>query len=304
MSVRPQPPNANQPPIPRKKVTLNTLNTLYKNKTPISMVTAYDYPTALAASSSILTDLILVGDSLAQVCLGYPSTNELTLDEVIHHARAVARGTTHPFTIADMPFGSYHISVEQAVTNAIRLVKEGRVESVKLEGGAEVAPIVRKLVEVGIPVMSHIGLQPQKHISLSGYKVQGKTVESARKLIEDALTLQDAGAYSTLVEAVPKELGAYVTEKLRIPTIGIGAGPGTSGQVLVIDDLLGSWSGHKAKFVRRFANLKEVRDSGIHSYAEAVRDGSFPNPESESYTMDSEEWERFLASERREGRLS
>jgi 3-methyl-2-oxobutanoate hydroxymethyltransferase len=243
MSVRPQPPNANQPPIPRKKVTLNTLNTLYKNKTPISMVTAYDYPTALAASSSILTDLTLVGDSLAQVCLGYPSTNELTLDEVIHHARAVARGTTHPFTIADMPFGSYHISVEQAVTNAIRLVKEGRVESVKLEGGAEVAPIVRKLVEVGIPVMSHIGLQPQKHISLSGYKVQGKTVESARKLIEDALTLQDAGAYSTLVEAVPKELGAYVTEKLRIPTIGIGAGPGTSGQVCdVLPSLISPYS--------------------------------------------------------------
>ncbi|KAJ3542577.1 hypothetical protein NMY22_g3461 [Coprinellus aureogranulatus] len=280
MSVRPQAPNANQPPIPRKKVTLNTLQTLYKKKTPISMVTAYDYPTALAVSSSTLTDITLIGDSLAQVCLGYPSTNELTLDEMIHHARAVSRGTTHPFTVADMPFGSYHISIEQAVTNAIRLVKEGRVESVKMEGGVEVAPTIRKLVEVGIPVMAHIGLQPQKHVSLSGYKVQGKSVESARRLVEDALALQDAGAYSMVVEAVPKELGSFSSL-----TICWAPGPVT-----------------KRKFVRRFANLKEIRDGGVHKYAEAVRDGSFPDSEAESYAMDPEEWERFLDSERREGR--
>ena len=233
MSVRPaaSPANANTPPIPRKKVTLATLNSLYASKTPIAMLTAYDYPTALAVSSSPLTDITLVGDSLAQVCLGLSSTTQLTLEDMIHHAKAVTRGTTHPFVVADMPFGSYHVSIEQAVTNALRLVQEANVEAVKLEGGADIAPIVRRLVQVGIPVMAHVGLMPQKHTALSGYKVQGRTAEGARKLLRDALILQDAGAFSTVVEAVPKELGQYVTEKLSIPTIGIGAGPGTSGQV-------------------------------------------------------------------------
>lgn len=231
MSVRPPTSSISDSPPARKKVTLNTLKSMHKKKTPISMVTAYDYPSAVAVSSTPLTDIAFVGDSLAQTCLGHSSTSELTLDEIIHHARAVSRGTTHPLTVVDMPFGSYHISVEQAVTNAIRLVKEGRCESVKLEGGAEVAPIVRRLTDVGIPVMAHIGLQPQKAVSLSGYKVQGKDAESARTLLEDALALQDAGAFAIVVEAVPKELGAYITEKLDIPVIGIGAGPDTSGQV-------------------------------------------------------------------------
>ncbi|RXW24404.1 hypothetical protein EST38_g1437 [Candolleomyces aberdarensis] len=296
MSVRPPAPaaNANQPPIPRKKVTLNTLHTLHASHTPITMVTAYDYPTAIACSSSPLTDITLVGDSLAQVCLGLPSTTQLTLDDMIHHARAVSRGSTHPFLIADMPFGSYHVSTERTLANAIRLVQEAHIEGVKLEGGAEIAPLVRKLVEIGIPVMGHVGLLPQRHTSLSGYKVQGRSLDSARRLMKDALALQEAGAFSMVVEAVPKELGKFMTEKLKIPTIGIGAGPWTSGQVLVIDDLLGTWSGHKAKFVRRFANVKEARDAGIHKYVEAVRNGSFPDPETESYTIDPREWERFL----------
>lgn len=311
MSVRPPSP-ANAPnsassstpqaPAARKKVTLQTLRTMHASQTPISMVTAYDYPTARACSSSPLTDITLIGDSLAQVCLGLPSTTSLTLDDMIHHARAVARGSTHPLLLADMPYGSYHISVEHAVANALRLVKEAGVEAVKLEGGAEIAPVVQRLTQAGIPVMAHVGLQPQKHISLSGYKVQGRSVEGARGLVKDALALQEAGAFSVLVEAVPKELGKYVTEILDVPTIGIGAGPGTSGQVLVIDDLLGTWAGHKAKFVRRFANIKEVRDAGIHKYGEAVRDGSFPNPESESYAMDPREWERFLEVEQKDGR--
>ncbi|KAF9477894.1 ketopantoate hydroxymethyltransferase [Pholiota conissans] len=296
MSVRPA--EDPTPPIPRKKVTIQALHALRQSKTPIAMVTAYDYPSALACSSSLLTDITLVGDSLAQVCLGYASTTQLTLDEMIHHAKAVARGTTHPFLVADMPFGSYYTSVNDAVANAVRLMQEGRVEGVKLEGGREIADVVRRLTSVGIPVMAHVGLLPQRHSALSGYKVQGRSVEAARKVVQDALALEEAGAFAIVVEAVPQELGKYVTSRLKIPTIGIGAGPDTSGQVLVCDDLLGVWAGHKAKFVRRFSNLKEVRDKGVNSYCEAVRAGTFPDRVAESYTMDHTEWARFLENEK------
>lgn len=197
------------------------------------MMTAYDYPTGLACSSNPDIDITLVGDSLAQVCLGYTSTTQLTLTEMIHHTRAVARGTTHPLLVADMPFGSYHVSTADAVANAIRLVQDGRIDAVKLEGGVEIVEIVRKLSQVGIPVMAHVGLLPQRHIAMSGYKVQGRNVESAQRVVQDALALQEAGAFSMVVEAVPKELGKYITDRLKIPTIGIGAGPGTSGQVRV-----------------------------------------------------------------------
>ena len=231
MSVRPPLKDPASPPLPRKKVTIQTLHALRQAKTPISMLTAYDYPTALACSSSQLTDITLVGDSLAQVCLGYASTTQLTLSEMIHHARAAARGTTHPFLIADMPFGSYHTSVSDAVANAVRLVQEGRVEGVKLEGGREIVDVVRRLTEVGIPVMAHVGLMPQRHSSMSGYKVQGRSVDGAKKVLMDALALEEAGAFSMVVEAVPQELGKYITDRLKVPTIGIGAGPHTSGQV-------------------------------------------------------------------------
>ncbi|KAH6911390.1 Pyruvate/Phosphoenolpyruvate kinase-like domain-containing protein [Coprinopsis sp. MPI-PUGE-AT-0042] len=242
MSVRPQAPDAAAQP-PRRKVTIQTLHSLRQSKTPISM----------PKSASVT-----------------PSTTRSQWTKWFHHARAVSRGTTHPFLVADMPFGSYHISVEDAIRNAVRL----------MEGGKEIAPIVRRFTEVGIPVMAHIGLLPQRH-ALSGYKVQGRSVKGARKVVEDALALQEAGACSMVVEA-------YVTEKVRVPTIGIGAGPDTSGQVLVLDDIMGTWSGHKAKF---------VRDSGIHKYSEAVRDGSFPDPEKESYTMDPQLWQQFLEEE-------
>ncbi|TFK74653.1 ketopantoate hydroxymethyltransferase [Pluteus cervinus] len=265
-------------------------------KIPITVVTAYDYPTGLACSMNPQVDVVLVGDSLAQVCLGYPSTTELTLQEMIHHSRAVARGTSHPLLVADMPFGSYHISTSDAVSNAIKLVQDGRVEAVKMEGGAEIVDIVRKLTSVGIPVMAHVGLLPQRYIALSGYRVQGRTVEGAQKLLRDALALQEAGAFSMVVEAVPQELAKYITEKLSIPTIGIGAGPSTSGQVLVWDDLMGTWPGHKAKFVRRFADLKGARDIGLQNYTSAVKNGSFPN-DSESYSMDEAEWNKFLELE-------
>jgi 3-methyl-2-oxobutanoate hydroxymethyltransferase len=181
-----------------------------------------------------LTDIVLVGDSLAQICLGHSSTTQLTLSEIIHHAKAVSKGTSHPLLLGDLPFGTYYTSVDTAVSNAVQLIKEGGVEGVKMEGGREVADIVRKLTEVGIPVMAHVGLLPQRHTSLSGYKVQGKTVDGAKKLMTDALALQDAGAFALLIEAVPLELGKYITERLKIPTIGVGAGPHTTGQASLL----------------------------------------------------------------------
>ena len=219
----------------RKKVTIETLHELRRSKTPITVLTAYDYPSALACSSSHLTDITLVGDSLAQVCLGYASTTQLTLGEMVHHTRAAARGTTHPLLVVDMPFGSYHTSVDDAVSNAVRLVREGRAEAVKLEGGQEIASVVKRLTEVGIPVMAHVGLLPQRHSAMSGYKVQGKSAEGANKIVTDALALEEAGAFAIVVEAVPRELGRYVTDRLKVPTIGIGAGPWTSGQVWVLE---------------------------------------------------------------------
>lgn len=195
------------------------------------MLTAYDYPTALACSSSPLIDVTLVGDSLAHVCLGYTCTTQLTLDDMIHHTAAVSRGTTHPLLIADMPFGTYHSSPEATISNAVRLIREAHADGIKMEGGKEIVPVVKRLTSVGIPVMAHVGLLPQRVVALSGYRVQGRTAEAAQAVLSDALALQDAGAFAVVVEAVPKELGKYVTEKLSVPTIGIGAGPWTSGQV-------------------------------------------------------------------------
>ncbi|THV06170.1 ketopantoate hydroxymethyltransferase [Dendrothele bispora CBS 962.96] len=296
MSVRPPEASASSA-IARKKVTIQSLQDMKTNKTPITMITAYDYPNALACSSNSLVDMTLVGDSLAQTCLGYSSTTQLTLSEMIHHTRAVARGTTHPFLVADMPFGTYHCSLDEATKNAIRLVQDGFVEGVKMEGGSEIAGTVHKLSSVGIPVMAHVGLLPQRHVAMSGYKVQGKSLGGAKRVMKDALALQEAGAFSIVLEAIPKELGRFITERLRIPTIGIGAGPWTDGQVLVWDDVMGTWSGHKAKFVRRFGDLKKERDSAVQGYVEAVKNRTFPNANSESYTIDSAEWDRFLKDE-------
>ncbi|KAF7296067.1 AGC/AKT protein kinase [Mycena kentingensis (nom. inval.)] len=287
MSVRPA---KEHDAFPRKeKVTIQTLQALRSRNEPITMLTAYDYPTALACSANSSIDITLVGDSLAQVCLGLKSTTQLTLDQMIHHASAVARGTTHPLLVADMPFGSYHSSVEAAINNAVRMIREAQVEAVKLEGGEEIAELVRRLVSLGIPCMAHIGLLPQRHVASSGYKVQGKSVESAKALVRTAKILEEAGAFSMVVEAVPKELGRFITEQVGIPTIGIGAGPWTNGQVLVWDDAMGTWHGKKAKFVRRFADLQNPRDAGVEDYARAVKGGLFPDPQRESYSMEQNE---------------
>ncbi|KAI0090573.1 ketopantoate hydroxymethyltransferase-domain-containing protein [Irpex rosettiformis] len=290
MSVRPEQSGL---PTQRKKVTIQHLHQLRKSGTPITMLTAYDFPTGRACETHNI-DMTLVGDSLAQVCLGYDSTTRLTLEEMLHHCRAVARGSRSPFLLADMPFGTYHTSIEDAVRNATRLVSEGGMEAVKIEGGMEVLDVVRRLTNVGIPVMAHVGLMPQRHTMFSGYKVQGRDAATAISILESALALEEAGAFAILLEAIPHKLGAYITSQLRrAPTIGIGAGSQTNGQVLVWDDMLGTWSGHKAKFVRRFGDVRNEIERGVRSYAEEIRARTFPALQ-ESYDMPGEEWDKFV----------
>lgn len=276
-------------------MTIQKLRQMKEAGMPISMLTAYDYPTARACEAYDV-DITLVGDSLAQVCLGYESTTRLTLDEMLHHCRAVSRGSKSPFLVADMPFGSYQASPDDAIRNAIRMVQEGGVEGVKMEGGEEILESVRRLTSVGIPVMGHVGLLPQRHTSCSGYRVQGKDASSASSILRAARELEEAGAFAIVLEAIPSKLGEFITNRLRIPTIGIGAGPSTDGQVLVWDDMVGTWNGHKAKFVRRFADAKAEHRRGVMDYVAAVRQRSFPDA-SESYKICDEQWVAFQRAE-------
>ncbi|KAI0644869.1 ketopantoate hydroxymethyltransferase-domain-containing protein [Trametes meyenii] len=303
MSVRPEErQDVYGSALPRKKVTIQHLHALRAARTPITVLTAYDFPTARACEAHGV-DITLVGDSLAQVCLGYDDTTRLTLDEMLHHVRAVARGSRTPLLVADMPFGTYHASPEDAIQNAIRLVRDGGAEAVKLEGGPEIADTVRRLTRIGIPVMAHVGLLPQRHVMSSGFRAQGRTAEGALDVLRSALAMEEAGAFAMVLEAIPHALGAYISRRLaRAATIGIGAGAGTDGQVLVWDDMVGTWHGHQAKFVRRFADVKAEADRGVKAYMEAVRERSFPAL-SESYGMPKAEWERFeeLAGELRVG---
>ncbi|EIW53931.1 ketopantoate hydroxymethyltransferase [Trametes versicolor FP-101664 SS1] len=278
---------------PRKKVTLQHLHALRSARTPITVLTAYDFPTGRVCETQGV-DVTLVGDSLAQVCLGYDDTTRLTLDEMLHHVRAVARASHTPLLVADMPFGTYLASSEEAIQNAVRLVREGGAEAVKMEGGLEIIETVRRLTSVGIPVMGHIGLLPQRHVMLSGFRAQGRTAEGALDVLQTALALEDAGAFAMVLEAIPHTLGTYISQRLtRAATIGIGAGAGTDGQVLVWDDMVGTWNGgHKAKFVRRFADVGAEATRGVQGYMAAVRERSFPAL-SESYGMPKAEWARF-----------
>ncbi|KAL5521349.1 hypothetical protein ACEPAG_9274 [Sanghuangporus baumii] len=283
---------------PRRKVTIQRIHQMKETGTPIAMVTAYDYPTGRACEAYGV-DITLVGDSLAQVCLGYDSTTRLTLPEMLHHIRAVARGSKNPLLVADMPFGSYQSGPEDTVRNAVRIIQEGGAEGVKLEGGEEIVESVRRLTGLGIPVMGHVGLLPQRHVASSGYRVQGKDTASASSILRAARAVEDAGAFAVVLEAIPSKLGEYVSKQLQIPTIGIGAGSATDGQVLVWDDMMGTWNGHKAKFVRRFADAKAEHKRGVLEYVAAVRHRTFP-AENESYDIEEGQWQRFLDTEGRD----
>ena len=260
----------------------------------IVMITAYDAPSARIADAAGV-DLLLVGDSAAMVVLGHDSTVPATMDEMLMLTRAVTRGAHRPLVIGDLPFGSYHVSVEQAIESAIRFVKEAHADAVKLEGAGPMLARVRALTDVGIPVMGHIGLTPQTATMLGGFKAQGRTATKALQLYEDALALQAAGCFAIVLEAVPSPVSARITEALDIPTIGIGAGPDCDGQVLVWHDLLGLYDGHAPRFVKQYADLAPTIGAAVELYASEVRDGSFPE-EQHTYSMTDEELALFEES--------
>lgn len=270
----------------RQKRTTAQLQQMKRESQRIVMVTAYDYPGAVVAEAAGV-DLILVGDSLGMVVLGYDTTLPVTMEDMLHHTKAVRRGAPQTMVVCDLPFLSYHVSSEEAVRNAGRLIQEGRADAVKLEGGRDVLEQIEHIVKAQIPVMGHLGLTPQSVYQMGGFKVQGRDEAGARRILEDALRLEEAGCFSIVLECVPAELAALISERLSIPTIGIGAGPNCDGQVLVMHDLLGLYSGHVAKFVKRYADLSTLMVQGIQQYAADVREGRFPAAE-HTYTMNSE----------------
>ncbi|MBU1902741.1 MAG: 3-methyl-2-oxobutanoate hydroxymethyltransferase [Proteobacteria bacterium] len=275
----------------RQKVTISYLQKKMESGQKITMMTAYDFPTAGLVDQAEI-DTILVGDSLGMVVLGYESTVPVTMDDMIHHCKAVRRGTKQSFVIGDMPFMSYQVSVEKAVENAGRFIKDAGCEAVKLEGGSEMAHVVKGIVDAGIPVCAHIGLTPQTATKLSGFKVQGKDAESAKKLVTSAKDLEEAGAFMIVLECIPDRVASKITDALNIPTIGIGAGKDCDGQVLVYHDLVGLFERFTPKMVKQYVNLApQIRDALIQ-YREEVEKGIFPGPE-HSFSMKQEEAEKI-----------
>ncbi len=273
------------------KNTVLTFKQAKENGEKLTMLTAYDYSMAKLMDSAGINS-ILVGDSLGNVMLGYEDTLSVTVEDMIHHGAAVARGAKNALVIIDMPFMSYQTSVYDAVVNAGRLMKEGRGGAVKLEGGREMCDRIKAITECGIPVCAHLGLTPQSINTLGGHKIQGKSEEAAKKLIEDALLVEEAGAFAVVLECVPARLAALITEKLSIPTIGIGAGNGCDGQVLVYQDMLGMFSDFVPKFVKQFANVGDIMKQAFADYKNEVADGTFPDA-SRTYTMDDDILERL-----------
>jgi len=261
----------------------------------ITCLTAYDYPTARLLDEAGV-EILLVGDSLGMVVLGYDSTLPVTLEEMLHHTRAVRRGTKRALLIADMPYGSFHVSIDESIRNAMRLVKEGGAEAVKIEGGERRIELIARLVEAEIPVMGHVGLTPQSVNALGGFRVQGKSADAARQLERDARAVESAGAFSVVLESVPRELAARITEKLRIPTIGIGAGPDCDGQVLVFHDLVGLTMGHKPKFARQYVDLGAEISRAAEAFCRDVRASSFPS-DAESFHSPAELREQLPAKQ-------
>ena len=263
---------------PRIKVTIPYLREKKAQRKPITMLTAYDFPIA-GIEEEIGIDIILCGDSLGMTVYGFSGTNPVTMDIMVPHSAAVKRAAPNSFVIGDMPFMSYQASNEQAVLNAGRFIQESGVDGVKLEGGEEMAERVRAISRAGIPVMGHIGLTPQSVSALGGFKAQGRSSASALKLINDAGLLEEAGAFGILLEAIPSEIGQIITERAGIPIIGIGAGPHTDGQVLVVHDALGFFKGHKAKFVKQYCDLNDVIRKALLEYQKDVETGGYPAPE-------------------------
>lgn len=266
------------------KNTVLTFQQAKENGEKLTMLTAYDYSTAKLIDEAGVNS-ILVGDSLGNVILGYEDTISVTMEDMIHHGAAVARGAKNALVVIDMPFMSYQTSVYDALVNAGRLMKEGRGDAVKLEGGVEVCPQIKAIVDAGIPVCAHIGLTPQSINAFGGFKVQGKSEAAAKKLLEDAKAVEEAGAFAVVIEGVPAKIAALITEQLHIPTIGIGAGKDCDGQVLVYQDMLGMFSDFTPKFVKRYANIGEVMKEAIQNYIKEVQDGIFPAEEN-TYKVD------------------
>jgi len=265
-------------------VTVNQIREMKEKGEKITMLTAYDYSTARIIDE-VGVPLILVGDSLGMVILGYESTIPVTMEEMLHHTKAVVRGTKQAMVIGDMPFMTYHVSVEDCLRNAARFIQEAGAQAVKLEGGVTVAEKVKRLVECGIPVMGHIGLTPQSIHQFGGFRVQGRTPEAATRLLKDAQALEDAGAFSIVLETVPAPLATLITQRLSIPTIGIGAGIGCDGQVQVINDILGSFADFVPKHAKQYTKLTDIMSSAITEYYNEVKDSSFPT-DKQSFSMD------------------
>ncbi|KAF3015900.1 hypothetical protein E8E14_010345 [Neopestalotiopsis sp. 37M] len=302
----------------RKKVTVGTIRSLHKKNEPITVLTAHDFPSALAADTAGM-EIILVGDSLAMVSMGMEDTSEVTVEEILMHCRSVARASKASFIVriplpcpysimtptyvqvGDLSMGSYEISPEQALATAIRYVKEGRVHGIKLEGGAEMAPTIKRITSAGIPVLAHIGLTPQRQNALGGFRVQGKTSAGAMKVLEDAKAIEEAGAFATVLEAVPAEVAAMITKELSIPTIGIGAGNGCSGQVLVQNDMIGNFPPGRflPKFVKQYGNVWGETIRAIESYKSEVKARQYPAVE-HTYPISDSELQSFQAALKKE----
>lgn len=273
------------------KNTVATARQQKKDGDKITMLTAYDYSTAKLMDESGI-NMLLVGDSLGMVMLGYEDTISVTMEDMIHHTAAVSRGAKNSLVVGDMPFMSYQASIYDAVTNAGRLMKEGRCNAVKLEGGASVCPQIKAITESSIPVMAHIGLTPQSINAFGGFKVQGKSEEAAKKLLEEAKAVEEAGAFAVVLECVPAKLAALISEKISIPTIGIGAGAGCDGQVLVYQDMLALFSDFKPKFVKHFADVGSLMKEGFKAYIKEVKEGTFP-AEEHTFKIDDEVIEKL-----------
>jgi len=272
----------------QEKITVQDLQRMKEQGEKISMITAYDYPTGILVDRAGV-EIILVGDSVGNTVLGYENTVPVELEDILHHARAVTRAVKRAFVVGDMPFMSFNVSPEDALYNAGRLMKEGRVDSVKLEGGCEVADVVEAIVRRGgIPVMGHIGLTPQRASQLGGFKVQGKDKEKAQKLLDDAKCLEEAGIFALILECVPYQMAKLITERLDVPTIGIGAGPYCDGQVLVFHDVVGLSFGFSPKFVKRYLDLATEIEQALEAFKAEIKEGKFPSIEEHSFTMNEE----------------